>query len=167
MSTQVAEQSTVVAPKKRIRTIISSVLTYAFYVIIAAFLLFAIVIPHIIGARVMTVLTGSMEPNLPVGDMIVSQPVDVDTLQPGDIIDYLPSSNWTGGLTITHRVQSMVKTGGHVTQITVKGDANPVADQPITPDQIKGKVVYTIPLAGYPSLITHKLFDQPVVAWSK
>jgi signal peptidase len=71
------------------------------------------------------VISGSMEPHIMTGDLVVDRPVATSTLQPGDVVS-LPST-LTRDL-VTHRIQTIHGdgTGGYV--ITLKGDNNTFAD---------------------------------------
>src|SRR3954469_13351531 len=53
----------------------------------ALFLLLAIG-PHVVGYRTMTMLTGSMAPQINPGDVVVSTPLAVDEVRSGMIISY-------------------------------------------------------------------------------
>lgn len=132
-------------PAPRIMQRISSV---AVGIVLAAVLaVFAVttVYPALTGRTTMTVLTGSMEPNLPPGDIVVYAPVDPAALKPGDVIAYQPDSNVTGGVPITHRVVAIEGPE----RIIVQGDAVPLPDAPVRPEQVIGKMDYFIPYAGY------------------
>ena len=63
----------------------------------------------------------------------------------GDVVIYDRPNQ---GFTIVHRLVSSVN-GEYVT----KGDNNFVADQPIEKSQIRGKVVFAVPLLGYPRFL--------------
>lgn len=118
-------------------------------------LLINILIPLFTGATNLNVLTGSMVPNINVGDKIFSQPVDVNTLKIGDVITYLPSDKRTGGVPIVHRVNDFVLDDGKLVAIITKGDANPVQDAPVLPAEVTGKIISVIPYAGHPSMWLH------------
>ena len=97
--------------------------------------------------RVERVMSGSMEPTLPVGAAVLVQQVNPVTLKTKDIITF-NSINETAG-TITHRINSIVKSSGNISIIT-KGDVNSVTDvDPVKPNQIQGKVILMIPYLGY------------------
>ncbi|WP_062079127.1 signal peptidase I [Demequina globuliformis] len=70
------------------------------------------------------VTSGSMEPTIETGALLVSVPVAGDEIAPGDVLT-LPS-DITGGL-VTHRVESVEATDAGW-DIAMRGDANPVAD---------------------------------------
>lgn len=70
------------------------------------------------------ITTGSMEPTLPIGTLVVGQIVDPDVIKEGDIITY---KGVTGSTVTTHRVQE-VKQGEEGVEFVTKGDANSVID---------------------------------------
>ena len=92
---------------------------------VLAFLLLAVG-PHVLGYRTMTMLTGSMGPEIGAGDVTVVTPIAVSDVTEGMVITYhKPIEDRS---LVTHRVVS-VETGtdGSV-QIRTKGDANPAID---------------------------------------
>jgi signal peptidase len=92
------------------------------------------------GWRLFAVQTGSMEPNIPVGALVVTAPVGQRLPAPGSVITFRTSDS-----PVTHRVQT-VSTNGVIT----KGDANPAADPwTLQPRHLLGYVTHTIPGAGY------------------
>ncbi|WP_435526289.1 signal peptidase I [Microbacterium elymi] len=70
------------------------------------------------------VISGSMEPGIMTGDLVVDTPVAADTLAPGDVVS-LPNA-LTHDL-VTHRIESIAAHGEGYT-ITLKGDNNEFAD---------------------------------------
>jgi signal peptidase len=90
-----------------------------------------------------TVLSGSMEPIIPTGGLVILGPTSANDIHVGDIIAYD-----NGQVEICHRVIALEE-GESVRYIT-KGDANRSPDGIlVTPDKVTGKLVATIPLAGY------------------
>jgi len=89
------------------------------------------------------VYTGSMEPALPIGSVVVIKPVDTETLNIGDIICFRLSESAT--TTVTHRIINITNEG-----FTTKGDANEDPDQWIVKkENVIGKAIFTIPYIGY------------------
>lgn len=87
------------------------------------------------------VYTGSMEPAIPVGSIVVIKPVDPEALKIGDIICFKLSEPTS----ITHRIFNVTDEG-----FTTKGDANEDPDQWIVKkENVIGKVILTIPFIGY------------------
>jgi len=93
--------------------------------------------PMPFGYGASVVLSGSMEPALSVGDLLIVQ--RADTYQPGDIVVYQ-----TERMAVVHRIVSI----NDETAIT-KGDANAAQDKPVFVTAIKGEVISVIPLIGY------------------
>ncbi len=91
--------------------------------------------------------TGSMTPNLNIGDaVLLSKTIDVDKLKVDDIIAYKNKDN----VLVIHRI---IKINHDHTFIT-KGDYNNVADREyVKKEQIKGKVIFKIPYIAYPAIM--------------
>ena len=94
----------------------------------------AMPMPFGIGTSV--VLSGSMEPELSVDDLIIVK--KHDTYNVGDVIVY--QSN---GTLIVHRIIEM-----NGEEIIAQGDANNTPDDPINLESIKGKVEFSVPFIG-------------------
>jgi len=87
------------------------------------------------------VYTGSMEPAIPVGGLVVIKPVDPETLREGDIICFRLSESTS----VTHRIINVTDEG-----FTTKGDANEDPDQGIVEkENVIGKVIFIVPFIGY------------------
>jgi len=97
------------------------------------------------GWRVDTVFSGSMEPELKVGGVVLTRPVDAEEIKTGDIITF--HSPLSEQLT-SHRV--IAAEGGSSFHFQTKGDANEDADPFILPaENVVGKVCFHIPYLGY------------------
>jgi signal peptidase len=93
------------------------------------------------GYRAYAVRTGSMHPTYSPGDLIIDEPTP-STYAVGDVITF----RTRGGVSpvTTHRVHEV---GG---ALTTKGDANDAPDvAPVQPENVVGRVVGSIPNAGY------------------
>jgi len=96
--------------------------------------------------------SGSMEPNLKVGDLVVIQGVDPHAITNGTIIVfYVPGHYGEDSYRIVHRVVKVVQVNNQLAFET-KGDNNPVSDYYrwtyIPADYVVGKVVARIPYLG-------------------
>ena len=91
--------------------------------------------PFGIGASV--VLSGSMEPALSVGDLLIIRAADDYSID--DIVVYQ-----SGRIAVVHRI---IAIDGDT--VTTQGDANNTPDTPITMDAICGRVTAAIPMVGY------------------
>ncbi len=90
---------------------------------------------------VLVVLSGSMEPAIKTGSIVVIKPEIVYKI--GDVVTFQNSDYLK--VTVTHRIFS-IKNGSFVT----KGDANKTPDiKEVSEKQILGKVFFVIPLLGY------------------
>lgn len=97
--------------------------------------------------QIMSVTSGSMQPALPIGSLIVVKPVS--EYRVGDIITFLPSKLGDKKDQITHRIISIQEKGGQKIIVT-KGDANNSVDgESVAIDKIIGKELFLIPLLGY------------------
>ena len=102
-------------------------------------------------AQLLTVVSGSMQPALPLGSLVLVVPRDAGSLRTGDVITFTPPEG--PARTITHRVVDVRGTGADL-QVRTRGDANPVAD-PWTlqfPDSRAWVVVADAPWLGRPWL---------------
>ncbi len=103
------------------------------------------------GYRPLVVLSGSMEPAMPVGSIVLTKSVEPDRVETGDIITFALTSDMTGRSQpfATHRVAQVIdgKTGR---SFVTKGDANSVRDAiPVQAGHLVGKVVLIVPFVGY------------------
>lgn len=92
--------------------------------------------PMPFGWGISVVLSGSMEPTLSVNDLVVVR--EADGYEIGDIVVYQD-----GASLVIHKIISM---DGDT--VITKGDANNVADNPISISAVKGKAVASVPVAG-------------------
>jgi signal peptidase len=89
------------------------------------------------------VYTGSMEPAIPVGSIVVIKPANPETLKIGDIICFKLSESAI--TSVTHRIFNITDQG-----FITKGDANEDPDQWIVKkENVIGKVILTVPFIGY------------------
>lgn len=103
--------------------------------------------PSFFGYHIFVISTGSMEPELGVGDVIVSRKYDGGELKEGDIVTYLGKEGEMRGKLITHEIVS-VSGEGEDRVIVTKGVANSVADPAIGPSDIQAVFVYRTVLIG-------------------
>lgn len=106
-----------------------------------------IVIPLALGATPYTILTGSMEPSMPPGTLVVTRPKPVDEIPLGAVITYQLESNQPA--VVTHRVVGVGETSDGERQFLTRGDANNVDDDPVQAVQVRGVVIYDVPYLGY------------------
>lgn len=120
--------------------------------LVMALLLLMVVVPRAMGWVPLNVLSGSMEPAIPVGSQVVVDPVSEDPslpeVAPGDVVTFMPYPN--DPTLVTHRVISRSTDTAGVLRLQTQGDANTVADaEAVTAQQVRGIVRYHVPYAGY------------------
>ena len=137
---------------KKIRKILSA-LSFVFLGIMVVFVVFLFVQrvsgsnTGIFGYSVYRVSSGSMEPELSVGDVILSKKIMPKTLEIGDIISYNGREGDYKGKIITHKIVDIEETGfGRV--FTTKGIAGKSNDPPVDEYQVLGKMLFKVPLVG-------------------
>lgn len=96
------------------------------------------------------VVSGSMEPEIPVGSLVFIDQRD-QSVDPGDVIAYRIGD--TMDTIIVHRVVDQNNDGTYIT----KGDSNDTADPAsVTKQQIVGKEIFCVPKAGKVRFICSK-----------
>jgi signal peptidase len=110
-------------------------------VVVLVFLVFYRPVALCGDSRYEPVCSGSMEPALPVGSVVVIKPVDPETLKLGDVICF----DLSEPPSVTHRIINITKEG-----FITKGDANEDPDMwAVKKENVVGKVEMTIPYVGY------------------
>ena len=90
--------------------------------------------PRLLGYEVYSVVSGSMEPSIPVGSLVLVDATAPEDLLKGDVVAFD-----SGASVITHRVKA-----NHVVEgeLITRGDANDAADlEPVRYSAVHGKVV--------------------------
>ena len=107
------------------------------------------------GFQPSVVSSGSMQPNLNLGDMAILVHAYPDAVQIGDIIQYRTTDEQ-----IIHRVIDKYVENGQTWFIT-KGDANNAADvHPVNEQQVVGKTTFTIPKLGWATIYIREAASQ-------
>ncbi len=133
---------------KKIWNIVSTV--FVIVVVVFAILLVGL---RFVGVQVYSVISGSMEPEYPVGSLIYVKEVDAYEVEVGDVITFVLSND----MPATHRVIDIDYETQH---FYTRGDANYSIDEATgekiyTEDpavhfkNLIGKPIFTIPLLGY------------------
>ena len=98
-------------------------------------------VPRYMGYEIYNVVSGSMEPAIPVGSVIYVGEVEPSTIEIGDVIAFQ-----SGESVIAHRVTVNQIVEG---EITTKGDANAEEDfNPVAYEEVIGRVEYHLPYLG-------------------
>ena len=131
---------------KRVKKLLNTISTIL--VVIVVILAIALVGVRLIGFRVFTVLSGSMEPVYHVGSIIYVKSADPKDIKVGDPITFVLDESLT---VATHRVVEINTGDDGMLRFKTKGDANESADggQGVHEKNLIGKPVFTIPYLGY------------------
>ncbi|KGX86117.1 signal peptidase [Pontibacillus litoralis JSM 072002] len=135
------------------KKIISTTVTVMLYSLLIVMMLVVVVSkasggePSFMGYKVMSVLSGSMEPTFQTGSIIAIDPKEAEHIyDKGDIITFKKEE----GILVTHRITAVNGKGDTVTYET-KGDNNDAADtEPVRTENVVGEYTdFTIPYVGY------------------
>lgn len=98
---------------------------------------------NIAGYSLFRVVTGSMEPTIPVGSLLVSKQVEMDTVQVSDIICFQAQNSTILGKMMTHRVVDVLNGADGSVMFETRGDANLASDgYLVTQTNFVGKVIW-------------------------
>lgn len=126
---------------KKICNVLSMVV-FLGLLVIAGFLF----VPKMLGYDEYAVLSGSMEPKIPVGAIVYDKNFSESEARDGAVVTYQLSA----GTLVTHRIISVDK---EEQTVVTQGDANHIADAaPVAWQQIVGVYAFHIPYLGYISI---------------
>lgn len=100
--------------------------------------------PSLFGFQMLVVTSGSMEPTLSPGDLVI---VDHDSAvhSIGDVVVFRRGAE----MLVTHRIVNIEKLADGSTRYVTRGDANDSVDvDPVESDAVIGEVVTSVPLVG-------------------
>ncbi|HEX6207793.1 MAG TPA: signal peptidase I [Actinomycetota bacterium] len=111
-------------------------------------LLFVMVAMMVAGFRFLVVRSGSMEPAIGTGDVVVVETVRPGEAAPGLVVTFRDATR--AGSLVTHRVVSVERHGGRYDFVT-RGDANTGEERwSVRAEGAIGVVRSVIPMVGYP-----------------
>ncbi len=112
------------------------------FLFIFFFIAGTLLVPGLLRISSYYVVSGSMEPQIPVGSMIYLRQTDAEDLEAGDIIAF-----YSNGIVVTHRVTDNDE---EMRELHTKGDSNPLEDMQTVPyDNVIGKYLFHLPYFGY------------------
>lgn len=116
------------------------------------------------GYRFYSVLTGSMEPVLSPGSLLLAKRVaDTANVAVGDVVSFQQPGR--PDMIITHRVAAIESVGG-ATFFKTKGDANPTEDPwRLSYGHLVGAVVWSAPVLGSIFAALHTPWAIAVLVW--
>jgi signal peptidase I len=149
--------------RRAVDSVFSILVTVTLVIALAGFL-FLVIGPHVLGYRTSTMLTGSMEPMISPGDVIVIKQIPATELEVGDIVTYhIPVEDHR---IETHRVVEVSRLDGEVAMRT-KGDANAGADPwtAIIESESVWVVDEVVPHIGKAIRVLHTPWVNKAVLW--
>jgi len=113
---------------QKVRAIAAGMLTWGILGI-AVVLVVVVLLLRLDHIRAAQVLTGSMEPGIATGSVVVGTPLTSADISVGDVVMFRPPAPFTapGDLPVVHRVTDITVVDGE-RQVRTQGDANPVED---------------------------------------
>ena len=130
----------------------SNKLQYAIFLVIFGVL--GLFVSGVLPVGITAIASNSMNPVFSKGSVVITVKLDGKEVNKGDIVSFYKDNKY-----IIHRIDSIIEDGEEIRYYT-KGDANNTVDDGfITYSEIKNKVVFSIPLIGYPSIIINELFS--------
>jgi signal peptidase I len=106
----------------------------------------------LVGWRSFTVMSGSMQPAIGTGDLIVDERIPPLHARVGDVVTFKDPAS--PSRLITHRLRSIHVVGG-TARMTTKGDANNTVEHWSVPASGRvGRVLYRLPELGYALALT-------------
>ncbi len=95
------------------------------------------------GFMMFRVVTGSMEPEIPVGALLLTKETEIETVKVNDIVCFRTQVSEIWGKIVTHRVVDIINPESGKILLETKGDANPVADSYYVDEtNFLGKVIW-------------------------
>lgn len=148
---------TIVTPRRRGMRVWGSRLATVFVALVAVVAVVLVGL-RLAGFRTFTVMSGSMEPEYPVGSLIYVRSVDYHNLQVGDVISYVANDEKT---VVTHRIVGIEvdEKDASILRFKTKGDANSTADSNLVHyKNVLGVPMMTIPFIG---VLAHNIQQPP------
>lgn len=121
-------------------------------VVAGAILALLVAGPLVVGDHPHTDLSGSMEPTISPGDVVINEEIEPWEARAGDIVTFRDPQD--ASKMLTHRVVRTRDTGSHIWFVT-QGDANNTREhwRVGATGQI-GRLVYTVPWVGHLAVLT-------------
>lgn len=114
--------------------------------------------PSIFGYSIFRVSSGSMQPELEIGDVILMKECNPLDLKKGDIVTYQGTTGEMAGKAVTHRVVKAPFEKDGEYYIQTKGDANDLVDADVSISNVMGIVQCKLPILSW----LYEVFLTPV-----
>ncbi|WP_182481474.1 signal peptidase I [Nocardioides immobilis] len=97
------------------------------------------------GVRPIVITSGSMEPSIGTGALVLARTVPASDVEVGDVVT-VPTAS---GTRVTHRVVQVDDGGAGLAVLTLRGDANATPDAEQYPVSSADRMLLDVPLVGY------------------
>lgn len=126
-------------------------LAVAGFLLLAAAVAAAILVPAALGYDRYVITTGSMSPAIEPGSLVIEERVPSESLRVGDVITYEPPPGRGPGGLVTHRIHSTGRDDRGVRTFRTKGDANAKPDTWlfVLDESTQARVALDVPFVGY------------------
>ena len=112
--------------------------------VIVVIMCIPLAVPRLFGFQTYAIVSGSMEPEIPVGSIVYAKKAEPEEIEPEEIIVFYGGHD--SAVVVTHRV---VENRKDEKEFVTKGDANAGNDvTPIAYNHLIGKVVFHLPGIG-------------------
>ena len=140
---------------KQKKTILKSIIVKLIYILLVPIIIWDIIIlfqtmknpyetPNVFGIKTFCIISGSMEPEISVNDVVIIKETPKEEIKKGDIISFDKN-----GDIITHRIIYLTTNKNGETTYITKGDANNIEDEGyVEYKDIEGKMIGKIPKIG-------------------
>jgi signal peptidase len=136
------------ARPRGLRILLRAFATFALWTAIAFGLsmLAVVTVPNLFGYRSLTVVSGSMEPTLGTGSVVIDEVISPLDARPGDVVTFQDPLR---PRQLTHRLRRM-RVEGDTAYMVTRGDANDAPEHwTVQTDGSIGRVVAHLPKLGY------------------
>jgi signal peptidase len=138
--------------------ILIAVLLFAGYVFLTVMRTPKNQVPAVFGFSFLRVATGSMEPTIPTGAIIIVRQTDPEEVKVGDVITFYSPDPLLENMPNTHRVTAILQENGTTSFIT-KGDAGVDDDPyPVEAERLVGVYKLHFTLGKLPEIVHSKVF---------
>ena len=141
------------------RSVVKKEKPYIYIILLAILILLVCFQVGMFEYKPTAVISNSMKPVFIRGDAVVVKKINknnIHELKIDDIIEYKMGNRY-----VVHRIIAIDKTDEESWIFTTMGDYNNGPDAlPVEESQVKGVVVFPIPLIGYPSVVFIEWFDK-------
>ena len=146
--TQLAAVTAAPARPRGVWLVLRALATFVLWTALAFGLgmLVVVTVPSLFGYRSLTVVSGSMEPTLGTGSVVIDKVISPLDARPGDIVTFQDPLH---PRQLTHRLRRM-RIEGDTAYMVTRGDANDAAERwTVQADGQIGRVVAHLPKLGY------------------